>query len=308
MKKYFQYAYLSILNNLSKSELERVQEPSAITDQAAFVDDYNKAVNSQMVLPYAIAMNTVYRAMGQKVPKRALDLCCGPGHFTGFLATYFGCEKVKGVDLSDAMLHRARENAVSAGLSQVAEFQKGDVTNLDHCDSKSFDVVTFMNGAHHLNSLADVTQVLMEAERVATSEGLIMVMDPVRQKTDKITKLYHQVAGRSYLDQGLAHFNEDFHSSICASWSPEELISAVPKNSQRKWVQLTPFGLPTFQIILGLPVGREQVFIREPLSQEVLNSMIPKNLKAEWQMLKLSFNLASKKVIQSQCSRNGVPK
>ncbi len=47
--------------------------------------------------------------------RRAIDLCCGPGHFTLFLAKYLGYDEVIGVDLSNRMLAAARRNAEEWG-------------------------------------------------------------------------------------------------------------------------------------------------------------------------------------------------
>lgn len=86
--------------------------------------------------------------IGQK-HKTVLDLCCGAGH----LATYF-LEKgyrVVGLDLSEPMLHYARENArqyVDAGL---AVFVQGDASNFQ-LDERFGLVVSTYDSLNHLEN------------------------------------------------------------------------------------------------------------------------------------------------------------
>ncbi len=310
--KTIQYTGLILAHTFSKSKLKRMPEPHALTDQELHVEDYNKAIHSVMILPYVLVLDMIHRLTDQnekKFSKKAIDLCCGPGHFTRLLAKYFNCSEVTGVDLSEPMLKKAQENAKKENLTDILKYIKSDVSNLETVESKSVDLVSFMDGAHHMNSTQDITKILREADRVTKPEGMIILLDPVRPKTSSTANLYHRIAGKAYVDLGLTYFNSDFRDSILASWSGAELFQAIPKNTNRKWVQLMPFGFPAFQIIIGLPEGREKLFIGEGLPQEVVAKLIPKEGKSDWSMLKLSFQFAKRRIVQSQFIRavNSVP-
>jgi ubiquinone/menaquinone biosynthesis C-methylase UbiE len=255
-----------------------------------------------MILPYVLVLDFIQRLLDQNASnqahsKRALDLCCGPGHFTRMLAGNLHFGEVIGVDLSEPMLMKASENAQREKLSDRLKYIKSDVSSLESIDSKSVDVVSFMDGAHHLSSPQDVTKVLKEADRVTRSDGIIVLLDPVRPSTESTASLYHRIAGQSYLRMGLSFFNKDFRDSLFASWSPEELFQAIPRDTKRKWVQLVPFGFPAFQIVIGLPEGRDGIFVSKGLSQSTLQGLIPKEWKADWNMLRFSFRFAKRKVL-----------
>jgi hypothetical protein len=47
-----------------------------------------------------------------------------------------------------------------------------------------------------------------------------------------------------------------------AAWTPAELHAAIPRTTARYWYHLVPRGLPTIQIVVGLPIGRRRLFVR----------------------------------------------
>lgn len=295
--KRFQYVKLAALNILSQQKLERVPEPFALTESTSCVEDYNRAIDSIMVLPYVLVLDYVNGIMnGSPSSKAALDLCCGPGHFTRLLAKHLNGQMVIGVDLSEPMLKKAQENADAERLSHALSYLKCDVTSLHPIQSKSMDIVTFMDGAHHMPSIQKVTEILKEADRVAKPEGVIILLDPVRPKTSAIANLYHRIAGQPYLDLGLTHFNKDFYDSLMASWTAKEMFEAIPKDTCRKWVQIVPFGFPSFQIVIGLPENQRDALVNRGLVHSAFSHLVPKKWTSDWEMLQLSFRLAKQKV------------
>lgn len=295
--KPLQYAELVVLNLLSRQKLQRVPEPFALTENEQCVEDYNRAIHSIMILPYVLVLDYVNRLTdGGRAPKTALDLCCGPGHFTRMIAKHLNGQRVTGVDLSEPMLKRAHENAEKESLSHSLSYLKCDVASLAPFESKSMDIVTFMDGAHHMPSIQKVTDILKEAERVAKSEGVIVLLDPVRPKTFATAHLYLRIAGKPYLDLGLTNFHKDFRDSLLASWTTDELFGSIPKDTRRQWVQLIPFGFPAFQLIIGLPEKREDTAVNKGLSQSTFSHLIPREWKSDWDMLQLSFRLAKQRV------------
>jgi SAM-dependent methyltransferase len=101
-----------------------------------------------------------------------LDVACGPG----LLVRHFAprVRQAVGVDLTPAMLARARQLCAEAGRTNV-RFETGDANALPFADA-SFDVVTSRFAFHHFES---PRQVLAEIVRVCRPGGRIVVCDAV---------------------------------------------------------------------------------------------------------------------------------
>jgi ubiquinone/menaquinone biosynthesis C-methylase UbiE len=183
--------------------------------------------------------------------KNVLDLACGPGHFSLFLAKYGGAEKVVGVDLSEPMFENARHNAEKMGLSHRVEFVLGDVTTLPQFHDQQFDLITCTNSAHHLPTLKALQEMLQEMVRLMDEQGTAFVMDLTRLKTFNCVQKYVQLMGQEYLSHGLEKLYEDFRNSMYAAWTPAELRSAAPSAGSHKWHYFAMFPLPINQFLFA---------------------------------------------------------
>jgi ubiquinone/menaquinone biosynthesis C-methylase UbiE len=250
-------------------------------------------MTTRLALAYACALEVVHRARLPMTGGRALDLACGPGHYTLCLARYLGYETVTGIDLSNRMIEAARQNGARAGVDGRVRFHQGDVTRLDGIPTASVDLASFTNGAHHLPELQAVTRVLREMDRVTKPKGLIMVMDLVRLPTAGVTERYVATVGQDYREQGLSEFFADFRHSMYAAWTTAELRQAVPANTNRSWWQIVPWGLPMLQILLGLPRGCRTVFRRSGLPWRRDQGPVPAGMGAEWTLLRWALALGS---------------
>lgn len=104
----------------------------------------------------------VLDAIGPIDETRILEIACGTGRFSVMLAER-GAD-VTGLDISQPMLAKARENARRAGVSDRIEFQRSDAGRLPMVDD-SFDVVFGIRFFHLADTPADF---LAEMRRVAT--------------------------------------------------------------------------------------------------------------------------------------------
>ena len=233
----------------------------------------------------------------------ALDAACGPGHFTLSLAEHLGYARVTGLDLAEAMITKARTHALEANLHDRVRFGVGDATNLREIPDASHDLTTCTDALHHLPDLSAVQCVLRELDRVTKPEGLIVAMDLVRLHTARLTERYVEQLGNDYRTRGLSNFLADFHHSMYAAWTPSELRTAMPPASGRWWCQLVPYGLPTIQLIVGLPVGRRRLFLRTgfpPQAHPLWRAWLPRlhqelgrswadRTRAEWRLMRMGL-------------------
>ena len=100
---------------------------------------------------------------------RALDLACGTGDISLLLARRFPAGRVEGLDLSPAMLARARRRR---GAGRVS-FLLGDLSRLPY-PAESFHLVT---GAYALRNAPDLSRCLREVFRVLDSGGTAAFLD-----------------------------------------------------------------------------------------------------------------------------------
>ena len=124
---------------------------------------------------------------------KVLDVGCGAGVDTLFSAMMTGSSgKAVGIDLTPAMLERAKKNLSKTDLKNVV-FKEGSVESLSFPE-EDFDVVT-SNGA--LNLVPDKARAFGEIYRVLKTGGRLMVADEILigklpQEKDKIIKSWAQ--------------------------------------------------------------------------------------------------------------------
>jgi len=116
------------------------------------------------------ALTMIVEAARPTSDDRLLDVACGPGLVVCAFASHV--RKATGIDVTPAMLERARKLAADKGLTNVA-WQHGDVYSLPY-DDASFTIVTTRFSFHHF---LDPAAVLQEMVRVCAPGGRIVVVD-----------------------------------------------------------------------------------------------------------------------------------
>ena len=113
-----------------------------------------------------------------------LDVACGPGLVVCAFARV--ARHATGIDITPAMLERARTHAAERGLANVT-WRQGDVLPLPWPDA-SFTVVTSRFAFHHF---LEPGAVLREMARVCAPGGIVMVVDsaPAPDKADAFNRM-----------------------------------------------------------------------------------------------------------------------
>ena len=116
------------------------------------------------------ALRLVVEAARPTADDRLLDVACGPGLVVCAFASYV--RDATGVDVTPAMLDRARNLAAEKGVANVS-WRQDDVYSLPY-DDASFTIVTTRFSVHHF---VDPAAVLREMVRVCAPGGRIVVID-----------------------------------------------------------------------------------------------------------------------------------
>ncbi|MGD6851762.1 MAG: class I SAM-dependent methyltransferase [Candidatus Bathyarchaeia archaeon] len=114
-------------------------------------------------------LGSAISAVGDKSPRKILDVGTGPG-FIALMLAEMGHD-VTGIDLSTVMLEQARKNAAARSL--VIDFRQGDAENLEFSDG-SFDVVS---NKFLLWTLPNPGKAIAEWFRVLKHGGIMIAID-----------------------------------------------------------------------------------------------------------------------------------
>ncbi len=272
----------------SPHSLERKPEPAETMEEEGSVDDFNEVMKTNVTINYSAALDFIYRSRNPVTSKPSLiDLCCGPGHFTKCLNEYLGYHSITGIDLSKPMLNKAEKNI--QGSEGDFRFMYADATRLSPTKFEKVDLVTCANSAHHLSTIEDVQAMIRFADQVCKPEGTVVITDLCRLPNEDVSERFISIIGDDYVKNGLLHLAQDFKASMYAAWSPDELAKAVPQESERIWFQVVAGGLPFFQGLIGLPLGRTELFVRPSKNWAVSGILRTERAKQDWAMTKDSF-------------------
>ena len=116
------------------------------------------------------ALRLLVEFSGAGADDTVLDVACGPGLVVAAFAR--SCRQATGIDLTPAMIDKAREHASTLGLANVA-WHVGNVLPLPFPD-RAFSAVVSRYAFHHF---PDPLAVLREMARVCTRAGHIVLAD-----------------------------------------------------------------------------------------------------------------------------------
>ena len=144
----------------------------------------------------------------------ALDIGTGPGLIPIKLAASLPRLRLTGVDLSAAMLEKARRAADESGVVDRVDFRLGDANSLPF-SKRSFDLVLCNSLLHHL---PDPLVLLNEISRVSRPGGALLLRD--LRRPSRLEFPFHALwFGRHYF--GL--MRQLYRDSLRASYTRAEL-------------------------------------------------------------------------------------
>jgi len=130
------------------------------------------------------ALKLVVGFSGAGPEDTVLDVACGPGLVVVAFARVV--KHATGIDITPAMLERAKVHAAEQGVRNVT-WRQGDVLPLPYPDA-SFSMVTSRFAFHHF---LDPFAVLREMVRVCTPGGMVVVVDtaPAPDRVDAFNRV-----------------------------------------------------------------------------------------------------------------------
>jgi ubiquinone/menaquinone biosynthesis C-methylase UbiE len=151
----------------------------------------------------------------------ALDVGTGPGQIPIKLALRLPQLEIVGIDLSEAMLAKARNGAAAAGVDSHVRFELGDARRLPFPDHH-FDLVMCNSLLHHA---ADPLATLNELARVTRPQGALLLRD-LRRPSVLAFPFHVTWFGRHY--QGL--MKQLFTDSVRAAYTLRELEDLLARS------------------------------------------------------------------------------
>src|SRR6266481_3300 len=164
-----------------------------------------------------LAMELVARAAAATTPHahHVLDVGCGAGNYTLKLLEQIPSLDVTLIDLSEAMLERAKERVKQATTGEVTTIQ-GDIREIRLPDSQ-FDVILAAAVLHHLRTDAEWRAVFTAFHRALRPGGSIWVFDLIESSIPAMQRLMQQqygeylsrFKGEAYRDQVFAYVEKE---------------------------------------------------------------------------------------------------
>jgi phosphatidylethanolamine/phosphatidyl-N-methylethanolamine N-methyltransferase len=177
---------------------------------------------------WAPVYDIVYDKLTEPAARAAVAAveACGPnilevGVGTGLSLRYYAAgSEVRGIDLSEDMLERAREKVARFGLHHVKSLQVMDATRLTFADA-SFDAVT----AQFLITLVPQPEAALdEMKRVLRPGGEIVLVNHFGQDTGALARVESLVAPFC----AKIGWSSDFKASRIEGWARAAGLEPVP--------------------------------------------------------------------------------
>ena len=155
---------------------------------------------------------------------RAVDLACGPGTLALRFARHV--RWICGLDLTPAILDRARRSAAAEGLANL-DFAIGDAQSLPFADG-SLDIAVTSYALHHF---PDAARTIAEMARVVKRGGRVGILDIFLPNDRKISELNNRIEILRDASHTRTLAREEFESHFAAH-GLRILETSVEENSR----------------------------------------------------------------------------
>lgn len=146
-------------------EVEAGVAPDELPAYAEMLAAYHRSAAGEL--------QTIINDLPLQATDYVLDVACGDGVYSAWLAERVTRGQVVGVDLSPAYLDVAQRHAQERGVAERISFRRGDIARLPFPDD-TFDLAWC---AHSLYSLPDPLAALREMRRVVRNGGTVVVLE-----------------------------------------------------------------------------------------------------------------------------------
>ncbi len=215
--------------SFTSEQFARIPEPDLVMDSEEAVSAFARASQPGGVLSGVYAFLAEQACKMIRPGDRVLDLGCGPASLLATIARRCPDADFLGVDLSEGMIHRGREQLESLAVENV-ELRIEDMTRLRSIDPGTVDVVLSSMAIHHLPGIGHLQRFFEATERVAAPDARIFLADFGRVRSLKsVEYLVRRAIPRD--EPVLEH---DYRASLRAAFSQEEMQEAMPASLRRR--------------------------------------------------------------------------
>jgi ubiquinone/menaquinone biosynthesis C-methylase UbiE len=205
------------------------QEPIA---EMQAVKQYDKGARYYMLPEYKYFVWKILRSGIRS--GRVLDIGTGSGRLAIELAKARGCSfDIVGLDVSENMLIKARENARQAGVGNKIRFVLGNADALPFAD-RSFDLVISYASLHHW---FQPVKVFNESYRVAGPQGRVIIRDNQRVNDNPFWGAFIWTLSR-FMNK---RHRENWPGVIRASYTISELKEMLRSSEMKNYTISTDF-------------------------------------------------------------------
>lgn len=180
----------------------------------------------------SIGMDNIWRRKTVRIVKaqkgmNMLDICCGTGKMVMEIANAVGASgSVTGLDFSEQMLGKARENLLEYPYRDIISLIQGDAMNLPFNEA-AFDGVTVGWG---LRNVPDLRQVIKEMTRVIKPGTMAVSIDMGKPSMPVFKQIYWLFFGKvvplmGKLWAGKTKEYEYLYNSACEFESQQQLAA-----------------------------------------------------------------------------------
>ncbi len=121
--------------------------------------------------------NEIPKTLGLTGDSFVLEIGCGSGGYTLFLAEKAGC-RIVGLDINEPGVHNANQLALARGISSQVSFERCDASKGLPFDDNTFNAVFSNDVLCHLPGrpavLAEISRVLKPGGRILFSDALVI--------------------------------------------------------------------------------------------------------------------------------------